>query len=283
MAPPSRKRPDRPARSVTVVGARRLTPDLVRVEFTGEDLVALGELEFTDHYVKLLFPPPGADYTWPFEPARIREQLPREQWPVTRTYTIRAFDRAARRMTIDFVVHGDAGLAGPWAAAAAPGDVMQFMGPGGGWGPDPAADVHLLVGDESAIPAVAAALDALPEGARALVHLEVRDAAGQVPLRDLPGLAVNWVHRGDAAYGRPLAAAVRAAGLPEGDVRAFVHGEAEMVRDLRRFLFVENGVPKDRVSISGYWRAGLNEDGWQSGKQEFMAGVEAEEARAARS
>lgn len=278
-----RKRPQRPTRHVSVVETRQITRDLVRVVFEGDDLAELGELEFTDHYVKLLFPAPGSSQTWPIDAARIREERPREEWPVTRTYTIRWFDRVARRMAVDFVVHGDSGLAGPWAAAAKPGDLMSFSGPGGAWAPDGGDVVHLLVGDESALPAIAAAIDALPSDARAVVYLEVADEAGRVDLRDLPGLDVRWVYRGDAPYGRPLVEAVTADPLPEGDLRAFVHGEALMIRELRRYLFLEHRVPKAQVSISGYWRAGMNEDGWQSGKQQFMAEVEAQESRASSS
>ena len=85
-------------------------------------------------------------------------------------------------MAIDFVVHGDAGLAGPWAATAEAGDSIGFFGPGGAYAPDPAAPAHLLVGDEAALPAVAAALEALPQDAAADVYVEVADADHQIPL-----------------------------------------------------------------------------------------------------
>ncbi|TWE11431.1 siderophore-interacting protein [Rudaeicoccus suwonensis] len=271
----------RVARNVHVLRSERLTRDLIRVFVTGDDLATLPELTQTDHYVKLLFPPQGADYTWPFDPEQIREDHPREQWPVTRTYTIRSFDPQTRELAIDFVVHGDSGLAGPWAAAAEPGDPIAFFGPGGGWAPDPAADVHLLVGDEAAAPAIAAALDALPLDARTEVFVEVADSTTHVPLRTGPHTHVTWVHRDEhgGTYGEPLAAAVRAAGLPEGDVRAFVHGNAALVKDLRRFLFVECGLPRDQVSISGYWRTDQTEDAWQAGKREFVQQMESDEAQ----
>ncbi|WP_203568413.1 siderophore-interacting protein [Aestuariimicrobium ganziense] len=276
-AAPPRKR--RILRTATVTGTERLTPDLVRVHLRGDDLRALEPSDHTDRYVKLLFPPAGADYRWPFDPDELRESRPREQWPVTRTYTIRSLDIERGEMAIDFVVHGDEGLAGPWAEAAQPGDGIGFHGPGSGWGPDPSADHHLLVGDESAAPAIAAALDALPADARASVYLEVADAASHIPLPDLPGAEVIWVHRDDYAgsYGTGLAAVVRAAGLPDGDLAVFVHGNADMIKDLRRYLFVEQGVPRDRVSISGYWRTGQDEDAWQAGKRSFVAAMEQEQ------
>ena len=155
-------RPRRVPKTVTVARTESITRDLVRVHFSGAELEPLA---YTDHYVKILFPPAGADYRWPFDPEELRETLPREQWPVTRTYTIRSYDPARGELAIDFVVHGDAGLAGPWAATVQPGESIGFLGPGGGWRPNPDADVHLLVGDESALPAIAAALEQLPDGA----------------------------------------------------------------------------------------------------------------------
>src|SRR5690606_21164117 len=109
----------------------------------------------------------GVAYPQPFNIQQVRATMPRELWPRLRTYTVRAWDPDALELTLDFVHHGDEGLAGPWAANARPGDELFMLGPGGGYAPDPGADWHLLAGDESALPAIAASLEALPEGARA--------------------------------------------------------------------------------------------------------------------
>ncbi|GMA38864.1 siderophore-interacting protein [Mobilicoccus caccae] len=268
-------------REAVVTRTERLTRDLVRVSFEGDGVAHIPPLKFTDSYIKLLFPPEGADYAWPFDPDRMREEAPRELWPVTRTYTIRSLDQG--RMSVDFVLHGDSGLAGPWAAQASPGDRIGFLGPGGAWAPAADADHHLFVGDESAAPAVAAALEALPHAAAATVILEVTDESVHIPLRAMPHVDVRWVHRNDAGegYGVALTRAVRETPIPEGDVRVFVHGNADMIKDLRRFLFVENGVPRERVSISGYWRTGQDEDAWQKGKKAFVEQMEREESETA--
>ncbi|NNM46866.1 siderophore-interacting protein [Knoellia koreensis] len=273
-------RAKRTVTSATVARTEWLAPDMVRLVLTGPELANLPELQHTDHYVKLLFPAPGAAYRWPFDPDELRETLPREQWPVTRAYTIRSFDRETLELTVDFVVHGDEGIAGPWAAAAQPGDAIGFFGPGGAWGPSPVADTFLLVGDAAAIPAIAAALDRLPPHAVAQAFLEVEDATTHVPLPQGDNIAVTWVHHADEPdrpVGDQLAEVVRAAGLPTGEVHAFVHGNAGMVKDLRRWLFVERGLPRDRVSISGYWRSGFTDEGWRSVKKEFTAEMEREE------
>ena len=266
-------------RTAEVVRTSWLTPSMRRVVFTGPDLRCLQEMPCTDHYLKILFAPSGCDYRWPFDPDELKASEPAHRWPVTRTYTVRSYDAERNEMTIDFVVHGDEGLAGPWAAGAVPGDRIGFFGPGGGYAPDPAADAHLMVGDESAIPAIAAALDRLGDTARASVFLEVGGPEDELVLSASPDAHVTWVHRAGRPYGEALAETVREAGVPAGDVQAFVHGNAEMIRRLRRYLFSELDFNRQRVSMSGYWRSGQTEDGWQAGKREFNEQLEAEDRR----
>lgn len=257
----------------------QLTPHLVRVTLQGNDLSQLPDLAFTDHYVKLLFAPQGADYEVPFDIEQVQATHPRDQWPLTRTYTIHGLDREAGTMLVDFVVHGDEGLAGPWAQRAKPGDIIQFRGPGGAWAPAADADAHVLVGDESAWPAIQASLQRLPQGRPAHVLLEVEDADEHLPVPERPEVQTTWVHRVEhgGEFGRGLVEAVRALPpLPAG-THWFVHGNAEMIKQVRRRLFVELQVRREHVSISGYWRPGHNEDAWQAGKREFNAAMEAEQ------
>jgi NADPH-dependent ferric siderophore reductase len=275
-APRRRRTP----RTGAVVRTTRLTPHVVRVVLGGDGLTGFAP-QHTDSYVKLQFPPPGAAYAAPFDPDDVQARLPREQWPSTRTYTVRSWDAAAGELTIDFVVHGDEGVAGPWAVAARPGDTLQLVGPGGGYTPDADAGWHLLAGDETALPAIAAALEALPAGARAEVFVEVAGPEEEQPMPGGPGVRVTWVHRGRAP-GVALVAAVVGADLPRGDLLAgdahvFVHGEAGAVRELRRFVRDRLAVPRERMSVSGYWRLGSTEDRWQAEKREWNAAVEAED------
>ncbi|HHX83759.1 MAG TPA: siderophore-interacting protein [Actinomycetales bacterium] len=243
-----------PPKRARVARSEWLSPAMVRLVFEGDDLAALPDLAFTDHYIKITF------------------------GDATRTYTIRALDRERGEMAVDFVVHGDTGLAGPWAAAARPGDEIAFRGPGGAWAPDPDADLHLLVGDESAVPAIAAALDRLPADAAAEVFVEVEGPGAEIALPVTERTTVHWIHRAGRHPGLALADAVQQRPWDPDGLRAFVHGNADMIKDLRRFLFRDRGIPRGQVSISGYWRTGLTEDDWQASKREFMAQVEAEEA-----
>ncbi|MCX5167987.1 siderophore-interacting protein [Streptomyces antibioticus] len=276
---------ERPARkppkphSAQVVRTERLTPHMQRVVLGGEGLAEFEADTCTDHYVKLLFGPEGVTYPEPFDMERIREEFPREQWPVTRTYTVRHWDAEHRELTLDFVVHGDEGLAGPWAARVQPGETVRFLGPGGAYAPDPAADWHLLAGDESALPAIAAALESLP--ADAVTHAFIEIAGPEEEQKIDSDVEVTWLHRGDRPVGERLVEAVRALEFPEGRVHAFVHGEAAAVKELRRLLRVELQIPREDLSISGYWRLGHNEDGWQASKREWNARVEQEQEGAA--
>ncbi|MGH3240421.1 MAG: siderophore-interacting protein [Spirillospora sp.] len=264
----------------TVLRTERLTPHMIRVVIGGADLAGFGAGEFTDHYVKLLFAQPGVTYPEPFDMDLIRAELPREQWPSTRTYTVRAWDPEAVELTIDFVHHGDKGLAGPWAARVRPGEEIYFQGPGGAYAPRAGAGWHLLVGDESALPAIAASLERIPADAPARVFVEVAGPEEEQAL-PTPGAAdVVWLHRNGGEVGELLVEAVQKLEFPDGEVHAFVHGEANFVKALRRHLRVDRGLPMERLSISGYWRRGRDEDGWQSTKRDWNMQVEEEEEQA---
>ena len=266
--------------AATVVRTERPTPHLIRLVLGGEELAGLPVGAYTDHYLKFVFPPAGVRYPHPTDLATIKREFPVEHWPRLRAYTVRAWDAAAGELTVDVVHHGDEGLAGPWAAALRPGDRVLFTGPGGAYAPDPAADWHLLVGDESALPAIAAALERLPAGAPAKVFVEVAGAADELPLTSPGAVELRWLHRAGRPVGQALVAAVRALDFPPGAVHAFVHGEAGFVKELRRLLRVERGVPRHALSISGYWRRGLDDEGWRSTKRDWNAQVEAEESGA---
>jgi NADPH-dependent ferric siderophore reductase len=234
---------------LTVTSTETVTPVIRRVWFRSDDPAEFAERfaesGWTDRYVKLQFP------------------------DAVRTYTALFPDLAAGTLAIDFVTHGDHGVAGPWAQAVQPGERLEVRGPGGAYRPDPDADWHLLAGDESAVPAITAAVEALPADAVARVVVLVEDA-GHEPVLSLPiGAELTMLHR---AEGEGLAAAVRALEWLPGRVHAFVHGEAEEVmHEVRPYLLKERGLDRDQVSISGYWRRGRSEEGFRQWKTELRA------------
>ncbi|MCA0157276.1 siderophore-interacting protein [Tsukamurella sp. M9C] len=246
---PAPARRARPTFEVTVVRTETIGAHLVRVIAEGESLASFGDPELpglpsTDAYVKLAF------------------------GDATRTYTVRSFDRAERRIAIDFVVHGDEGLAGPWARRAQPGDTITIMGPGGAYSPDPAAAWHFLAGDLSAVPAIAAALEALPADARGAAIIEVESDADRIALTAPSGVDVRWAVNPDVTDVDFLARQVAVADWPadRATTHVFVHGERESIKAIRKVLR-ELAVPRERLSISGYWARGRAEDAFQAEKR----------------
>jgi NADPH-dependent ferric siderophore reductase len=254
----------------------RLTPEMVRVVLGGEDLADFA-VEQADSYVKLVFPLPGVTYPEPFDVAAVRAERPREEWPAQRTYSVRAV--ADGEVTIDFVVHGDEGIAGPWAAAAQPGDEVWMLGPGGAYTPAADAAWHLLVGDASALPAISASLERVPAGATAVAVVEVHSPAEELPLTSPGDLRLHWVHRA-APDPEALVEFLRTLDLPSGAPHAFVHGEADTVRAVRRWARTDLGVTRELLSASGYWRRGRTEDGWREEKRDWVAATETDDASA---
>jgi NADPH-dependent ferric siderophore reductase len=250
-----------------------LTPVIARVTLDGEGLDGFVPVPYTDSYVNVAIPPAGAPYAAPFALDELKS-LPREQRPFRRRYTVRRWHAAARLLTIEFVVHGDEGPAGSWAARAAPGDALVFTGPAGAYRPDPEADWHLMVGDESALPAIAASLEAVPAGAPVFVRLACDGPEHEVEL-DTPGrLDLAWLHRnGGSVDEGVLADALSALEFPDGRVHAFVHGEAGETRAVRRHLLADRGVDPDRLSCSPYWRRGMTDEAWREIKAAWNAEV----------
>ncbi|WP_408897232.1 siderophore-interacting protein [Nocardioides sp. R1-1] len=260
-----------------VISTERLSSHLVRVVLGGPGLDGYVHGEDADQYVNCFFLPDGAPYAVPFEDDEVRA-LPREQRPFPRRITVRSWDAGRGELTLDIAAHGDIGYAGRWASHARPGDRLQFRGPAGGYRPHADADSYLLVGDESALPAIAACAEAVPAGRPVVAVVEVEDADGEVALSSPGELEVRWVHRARQS-GAPedlLAEAVAALPRPVGVVSAFVHGEAEATRAVRRVLLREGIVEEARLSCSPYWRRGMDDEAWRAVKAAWTREVAAE-------
>ncbi|ORI18350.1 siderophore-interacting protein [Rhodococcus sp. 1168] len=244
---------------LTVLRTESLTPHMQRVYLGDPGFEDFQPVDFTDSYVKLAF---GS-----------------EDEEVKRTYTVRSVDVDAREIAIDFVVHGDEGIAGPWAANAKAGDRIGLYGPNGAYKPAPEADWHLFAGDESAIPAISAAVEALPEDAIAKVFVEVSDRKDEIYMETLALVDVTWIHRGagsgeigddKAGDNSPLIEAVRNTEWLPGQAQVFIHGEAHAVmHNLRGYVRKERNVPAEWASISGYWRRGRTEETFRVWKREL--------------
>jgi NADPH-dependent ferric siderophore reductase len=250
--------PERRVLSTMVTETSWLTPSMVRLVIGGSDLEGFGAGPFTDHYVKCRF------------------------GDATRSYTVRDWDPVRRRLTLDFVVHGDRGVAGPWAARAKPGDTLEIMGPGGGYTPSPEADWHLMVGDDAVLPAIAVSLARVPAGVPVFAVVEVDGPEHRQPLHSPGDLELIWIHRTAGAGEDPALQleAVRALPLPDGSGHAFVHGEATTVRLIRRHLVLDRGMAADSMSATGYWKLRRTDEQWRAEKREWIAQAQADLAGA---
>lgn len=217
-------------RDLKVVRVRDVTPHLRAVTFTDESLADFASPSFDDH-VKL-FIDTGAE-----EPAR-------------RDYTPRSFDNVARELTLEFVLHGD-GPAAEWATQAAPGQRVRIGGPRGSFLIPLDYDWHLLVGDETALPAIARRLEELPAGAKTLVVLQVPDEADRPALTSAADVTTTWV-----ADGAGLMSALKAMELPAGEGYVWAAGEAAEMAELRRILVDEKGHDKRAIRAAAYWKRG---------------------------
>jgi NADPH-dependent ferric siderophore reductase len=254
-----------------VQSVEQLSPGMVRIVLGEGDLSEFEPTGYTDEYINAQFPPAGAPYEPPFSPDDLAE-LPAEQRPRPRRFTVRSWDGDRQRLTLDFAVHGDTGYAGPWAKRAQPGDRLQFKGPGGGYKPDPSADWHLLVGDESALPAIAASLERIPPGHQALALIVVDGPEYEQPLPAGPGIEVRWLHRRQAKNPEDvLVDEVRSLSFPDGPVDLFVHGEAGEVRAVRKHLLADRGLDVSGQSISAYWRRDHDDEQWRAVKRQWLA------------
>ncbi|MGH3209833.1 MAG: siderophore-interacting protein [Trebonia sp.] len=252
-AGPQRRR--KPPKRVEVVSVSTIAPRLVSVLVTGEDLDGFADAAPTSH-LKVFLPAEGQDapslpeYTP--DGAASADEGPR---PTVRTYTPRAYDPATKTLEIQFLLHGE-GPASAWAQQAKPGDKLAVAGPGGRFSLEPVADHWWLAADESAIPAVATLLEALPETTTVEVHVEVDGPDDEVELPGPVKATVTWHHRrAHDAFGAELAAAAHEAAIPDG-ARIWVACEAAAMRDIRRYFIRERGLPAAQLVTRGYWRTG---------------------------
>jgi NADPH-dependent ferric siderophore reductase len=253
------------ARNVDVTAGMR------RVTLTGEQLAAFTSADGTawsafrspgfDDDIRLLFPYPGErEPVLPLiEDGRVTFAEGRR--PIARAYTVRRHDPRARELDVDVVLHGD-GVASNWARAAVPGDRMHIAGPGRTRGLPVGADRLLIVGDDTAVPAIARLLEELPDDARGRVFIDVDDATQAQELRGPAGVEVSWLPRGPSAPGRPdaLLTAVRGMRWAGGTWFAWLAGEQSAVRQVRRHLVHDRHLPKAAIDFTGYWKRGTTAD-----------------------
>lgn len=239
----------------SVVATRQLTPRVRRLTLAGADLRALGVDALPADGFRAAVLPPGAGPPPEMTLGQRGVLVARGATPAWRSYTVRHHDPATTQTRVDVVLH-DESAGSQWAASLQIGDEVAGHGPRSDFYAAPGIDHHLLVGDDTAVPAIAAIVEALPDGADVRVIVEVQDEAERV---DLPAsAAVTWLFRGDTAPGRSgqLAAAVREIPALTGVVQAWAGAESAAVREIRHHLLRERGLANRNVHAVGFWRLG---------------------------
>jgi NADPH-dependent ferric siderophore reductase len=240
---PRRVRHEPRRRELRVKGVEKIAAHMIRVTLGG-DLEGFVSLGFDDH-IKVFFPDPSA-------PADGEPQF------VSRDYTPRRYDLPTRRLDIEFAIH-EAGPATRWAEQVQRGQSLRIGGPRGSFIISPTAfDWHLLVGDETALPAIARRLAELPGGTRAVVVAEVDGPDDHVPFESAGDVKVTWAYRDGAAPGASdvLARTLKTLPLPKGDYYAWVACESLIAKALRAQLIADHGANPKWMRAAGYWRRG---------------------------
>ena len=253
-----------PALLFTVDSVEDITPHMRRVTFAGAPVAEyIAQERFPN--IKILFPLPDGTFAVPEldDPSsgadteiRTRPDLHAR----VRTYTVRSYNAEKSSLSIDFVMHGDEGLASGWAATAQPGSSLGIAG-GGGRGISPATD-YLICGDETALPAMGAILEGLPADAQGTAYIEIGGDDDRQELSHPQGIDVRWLSRNGADGGTTtlLIDAVRAHELHE-DTFAWAAAESAQVIAIRKDLRAR-GMARRSMLVIGYWRRGLTENGY---------------------
>ena len=239
-------------RRLNVLRVVDITPRMRRITLGGPELEGFVSLGSDDH-IKLMFPQNAAEQAALQSPTfSIKGDGPQ---PAMRDYTPRRFDLSLGELDIDFVLHGD-GPASTWAEQAQVGQHLYIGGPRGSMIVPDIFDSYLLIGDETALPAIARRLEELPAGRKVLAVIEIADAAEQQALHSAAELEVIWVLRGQV----DLLATVRTLTLPSGALYTFVAMETKLSRQVRRVLLDTHKVDEAFLKAVGYWRAEGSEE-----------------------
>ena len=231
-------------RQLTVLRVVDLTPRMRRITLGGAQLQGFISLGSDDH-VKLLFANNAEE-----QAAMDALDLPKEGVkPTMREYTPRRIDLVNNELDLDFVLHGD-GPASTWAAQAAPGHRLNIAGPRGSLVVPDIFDSYLLVGDETAIPAIGRRLEELSAGRKVLVLVEIEDAQERQPLPSKADVEVIWIER----HKQNVLEVLAEVSLPQGELYAWVALEKSLTRKAKALLLEEKGVSEDRLKAAAYWR-----------------------------
>ncbi|WP_217178599.1 siderophore-interacting protein [Streptomyces sp. AC495_CC817] len=257
---------------LTVLRSERLAPHWIRVTLGGGDIDAFRPMGF-DQWFRL-FLPIGGEAGLDRVPAKANKmfgylkflRIPDGERPVMRNYSVRAYRAATAdagaEIDVDFVLHGSAsdGTAGPasrWAEICRPGEHVLIIDEGLAFNPERGTGRVVLVGDETALPAIASICASLPADAAGTAIIEVPSQDDALEFPHPEAVAVRWIVRPhDAQPGALALAALAETPLPDAPFHAYGAGEQSLASGVRKHLVGERGVDKNAVSFCGYWKVG---------------------------
>jgi NADPH-dependent ferric siderophore reductase len=242
---------------------KRVTPlssHLVRVTLGGADLHDFHSASFDDH-VKVFFPAPGE--LRPASPTLGPDGPvfgPGVARPVARDFTPRRYAPAgtatAAELDLEFALH-DAGPATEWAARAQAGQYLGIGGPRGSMIIPTHFDWHLLLGDDTALPAIARRLEELPRGVRAIVIVEVEEPTARIEFTTRADADIHWCYRARSETDSGLLSSLRKLpDFPPGEGYVWAAAEAALVRRLRQHVSEDRHIDKSRIRAAAYWKRG---------------------------
>lgn len=233
------------ARHVQLLAREKISPGFVRLTLGGPQLAGFVSAGFDDH-TKLILPQAGQDK--PNLPQMIdgKPHIDGER-PTMRDYTPLQYDAAANTLQMDFAVHGE-GPAVEWAQHAPLGQWLGLAGPRGSLVVPVDLDWHVLLGDETAVPAMERRLAELPASSRAIVRVQVANPADQRAWTSAAALDVQWVDS--------LAQAAAALEIPPGHGFIWAAGEHRAMAELRKLMLAKPGAHPKRMRIASYWKQG---------------------------
>ncbi|GAB3632136.1 siderophore-interacting protein [Microbacterium shaanxiense] len=257
-----------------VLRSERLAPHWMRITLGGGEISTFRPMGY-DQWFRL-FIPVGGEAGLERVPAKAHKmfgylkflRIPDGERPVMRNYSVRAYrpatgDRGAE-IDVDFVLHGSAaeGTAGPasrWAETCEPGEHVLIIDEGLTFNPERGTDHVVLVGDETALPAIASICASLPSTAEGAAIIEVPSADDALEFEHPSGVSIEWITRPNETTPGVLAlAALREATLPIEPFHAYAAGEQALASGVRKQLVGERGVDKNSVSFCGYWKIGAS-------------------------
>jgi NADPH-dependent ferric siderophore reductase len=244
----------------TLVARTLLTPRMMRVTLRCDGFRASWPIQQPGEIITLLFAGPGEPIVLPRRGWTLPAGAPAQAW---RNYSVRRHHPERGDIDIDVVLHEPRGPACTGAAEIPLGGGVGYAGPRVDYAPRDGVDWLLLCGDETALPAIAAILEAAPAVRRVLAVVEVPDAREELAIELPAGGTLQWVHRdgAPAATTSHLADALRALTLPSGSGQAWGAAESRIARALRSVLRDDHGLPRTHAHAKGYWLRSGDWDG----------------------